>query len=97
MDGIQPHRFIANRRGKSGSSDRFHFPGLQNHCDGDCNHETKRCLLLGRKAMTKLDSVLQSKDITLMEKIGIVKAMVFLVVLYRCESLGHKEGLASKN
>ena len=47
--------------------------------------------------MTKLDSVLQSKDITLMEKIGIVKAMVFLVVLYRCESLGHKEGLASKN
>ena len=59
MDGIQPHRFIANRRGKSGSSDRFHFPGLQNHCDGDCNHETKRCLLLGRKAMTKLDSVLQ--------------------------------------
>ena len=65
--------------------------------DGDCSHEIKRCLLLGRKAMTNLDSVLQSKDITLMEKIGIVKAMVFLVVLYRCESLGHKEGLASKN
>ena len=86
MDGIQSHCFIANRRGKSGNNDRFHFPGLQNHCDGDCNHETKRCLLLGRKAVTKLDSILQRKSIILMEKVCIVKAMVFLVVMHGCKS-----------
>ena len=59
--------------------------------DSDCSHEIKRCLLLGRKAMTNLDSVLKSEDITLPTKIHIVKAMVFTVVMYRCE-LDHEEG-----
>jgi len=54
--------------------------------DGDCSHEIKRPLLLGRKAMTKLDSLLKSRDITLLTKIHIVKAMVFPVAMYRCDS-----------
>ena len=54
--------------------------------DGDCSHEIKRCLVLGRKAMTNLNSVLKSRDITLPTKVHIVKAMVFPVVMYRCES-----------
>ena len=54
--------------------------------DGDCSHEIKRCLLLGRKAMTNLNSILKSRDITLPTKVGLVKAVVFPVVLYRCES-----------
>ena len=59
--------------------------------DGDCSHEIKRPLLLGRKAMTKLDSLLKSRDITLLTKIHVVKAMVFPVVMYGCE-LDHKAG-----
>ena len=59
--------------------------------DGDCCHEIKRCLLLERKAMTNLDSILKSRDITLSTKVHLVKAMVFPVVMYRCE-LDHKEG-----
>ena len=54
--------------------------------DGDCSHEIKRYLLLGRKAMTNLDSILKSKDITLLKKVHIAKAMVFPVVMYGCES-----------
>ena len=54
--------------------------------DGDCGHETKRCLLLGRKAMTNLDSELKSRDITLPTKVHLVKAMIFPVVMYGCES-----------
>ena len=54
--------------------------------DGDCSHEIKRCLLLGRRAMTNLDNILKSRDITLLTKVHIVKAMVFLVVMYGCES-----------
>ena len=54
--------------------------------DGDCSHEIKRCLLLGRKAMTDLDSILKSRDITLSTKVRLVKAMVFPVVMYECES-----------
>ena len=54
--------------------------------DGDCSHEIKRCLLLGRKVVTNLDSILQSRDITLLTKICIVKDTVFLVVMYGCES-----------
>ena len=54
--------------------------------DGDCSHEIRKCLLLGRKAMTNLDSVLKSRDITLPMKVHIVKAMVFPVVMYGCES-----------
>ena len=57
-----------------------------NHCNGDCNHEIKRRLLLGGKAMTNLDSVLQSRDVTLPTKVYIVKAMVFQVVMYGCEN-----------
>ena len=56
----------------------------QNH--GDCSHEIRRCLLFGRKAMTNLDSILKSRDITLLTKVCIAKAMVFPVVMYRCES-----------
>ena len=65
----------------------FIFLGSKITADSDCSHETKRCLLLGRKAMTILDNVLKSRDITLPTKVCIVKAMVFLVVMYRCESL----------
>ena len=54
--------------------------------DGDCSHEIKRCLLLGRKVMTNLDSILKSRDITLPAKVCLVKAMVFPVVMYECES-----------
>ena len=59
--------------------------------DGDCSHEIKRCLLLGRKTMTNIDRILRSRNITLLTKIHIVKPMVFPVVMYRCE-LDHKEG-----
>ena len=64
----------------------FNFLGSKITADGDCSYEIKRCLLLGRKAMTNLDSILISRDITLLTKVHIVKAMVFLVVMYRCES-----------
>ena len=64
----------------------FIFLGSKITADGDYNHEIKRCLLLGRKAMTNLDSVLKSRDITLLTKVHIVKAMVFPVVMYGCES-----------
>ena len=64
----------------------FIFSGSKITADGDCSHEIKRCLLLGRKVMTKLDSILKSRDITLPTKVCLVKAMVFPVVLYGCES-----------
>ena len=64
----------------------FIFLGSKITADGDCNHEIKRRLLLGRKAMTNLDSVLKSRDITLPTKVHLVKAMVFPVVMYGCES-----------
>ena len=64
----------------------FIFVGSKITADGDCSHEIKRCLLLGRKVMTNLDSVLKSRDITLPTKVCLVKAMVFPVVMYRCES-----------
>ena len=60
--------------------------------DGDCSHEIKRYLLLGRKAMTNLDSILKSRDITLPTKVHMVKAMVCPIVMYGCESWDHKEG-----
>ena len=69
----------------NGNSERLYFAGLQNHSDGDCSHEIKRCLLLGRKAMTNLDSILKSRDITLPTNVCLVKAMVFPVVMYGCE------------
>ena len=64
----------------------FIFLGSKLIVDGDCSHEIKRCLLLGRKTMTNLDSVLNNRDITLLTKAFIVKAMVFPVVMYECES-----------
>ena len=64
----------------------FIFLGSKITPDGDCNHEIKRCLLLGRKIMTNLDSILKSRDITLPTKIHLIKAMVFPVVIYGCES-----------
>ena len=64
----------------------FIFGGSKITADGDCSHEIKRCLLLGRKVMTDLDSVLKNRDITLSTKVCLVKAMVFPVVMYGCES-----------
>ena len=65
--------------------------------DGDCCHEIKRCLLLGRKAMTNLDGVFKSRDITLLTNVHTVKAMVFPVVMYRCESWTRKKVELLKN
>ena len=64
----------------------FIFLGSKITADGDCSHEIKRCLLLGRKAMTNIDSILESRNITLPTKIHLVKAMVFSIVIYGCES-----------
>ena len=64
----------------------FIFLGSRITADGDCSHEIKRCLLLGRKAMTNLDSILKNRDITLPTKVRLVKAMIFPVVIYGCES-----------
>ena len=64
----------------------FIFGGFKITADGDCSHEIKKCLLLGRKAMTSLDSILKSRDVTLPTKAHLVKAMVFPVVMYGCES-----------
>ena len=75
-------------REKVGTVTDFIFLGSKITADGDCSHEIKRCLLLGRKVMTKVyDSILKSRDITLPTKVYIVKAMVFPVVMYGCESL----------
>ena len=62
------------------------FLGSKISADGDCSHEIKRCLLLGRKAMTNLDSILKSRDLTLLTKVRLVKVMVFPVVTYGCEN-----------
>ena len=64
----------------------FIFEGSKITADGDCSHEIKRCLLLGRKVMTNLDSILKSRDITLSTKVRLIKAMVFPVIMYGCES-----------
>ena len=77
---------MANRRGNSGNSGRFFLVGSEITADSDCSHKIKRCLLLGRKAMTNLDSIFKSRDITLPTKDRLVKAMVFPVVMYGCES-----------
>ena len=77
---------MGNRWGNSGNSVRLYFWGLQITADGDCSPEIKRCLLLGRKVMTNLDSIFKSRDITLPAKVHLVKAVVFPVVMYGCES-----------
>ena len=69
-----------------GNSDRLYFEGSKITADGDYSHEIKRCLLLGRKVMTNVDSILKSRDISLPTKVHPVKAMVFPVVMYGCES-----------
>ena len=78
--------FMGNRWGNSGNNVRLYFGGGSKiTADGDCSHEIKRRLLLGRKAMTNLDSIFKSRDITLPTKVHLVKAMVFPVVMYGCE------------
>ena len=69
----------------------FIILGSKITADGDCSHEIKRCLLLGRKTMTNLDSILTRRDFTLLTKVHFIKAMVFLVVMYRCQIWNHKE------
>ena len=77
---------MGNRWGNSGNSGILYFGGSKITADGDCSHEIKRHLLLGRKVMTNLDNILKSRDITLPTKVHLVKAMVFLVVLHGCET-----------
>ena len=77
---------MANRWGNSLNSERLYLGGSQIPADGDCSHEIKRRLLLGRKVMTNLDSIVKSRDITLPTKVRLVKAMVFPMVIYECES-----------
>ena len=77
---------MANRWGNSGNSVRLYFGASQITADGDCSHEIKRCLLLGRKVMTNLDNLFESRDITLSTKVRLVKVMVFPVVMCGCES-----------
>ena len=77
--------------GKIGNSDRFYFLGYKITVDGDCSHEIKRQLLLGRKAMTNLDGILKNRDFTLPTKVRLVKAMVLPVVMYGCQSWAIKK------
>ena len=82
---------MANRWGNRETVTDFILGGSKITADGDCSHEIKRCLLLGRKVMTNLDSILKSRDITLPTKVHLGKAMVFPVVMYGCESWTIKE------
>ena len=77
---------MANRWGSTGNRGRLYFGGSKITADGDCTHEIKRCLLLGRKVMTNLDCIFKSRDITLPTKVHLVKAMVFPVVMNGSES-----------
>ena len=86
VHGTQPHYFMANRWVNSGKSDNFIFLGSKITADGDCSQEIKKHLLLGRKAMTNLYSILRSRYITLLTKFHLVKAMVFPVVMYGFDS-----------
>ena len=89
---------MVNRWGDSGNSVRLYFlGGSKITADGDCSHEIKRRLLFLRKVMTNLDSILKSRDITLPAKVHLVKAMVFPVVMYGCESWTVKKAGCQKN
>ena len=77
---------MANRLGNSRNSGRLYFFGLQNHCRWWLRHDIRRCLFLGRKVLTNLDRVLKSRDITLLTNVHLVKAVVFPVIMYGCES-----------
>jgi len=81
-----PHHFMGNRWKTVETVSDFIFLGSKITADGDCSHEIKRILLLGRKVMTNIDSILKSRDVTLPTKVRLVKAMVFPVVMYGCES-----------
>ena len=84
---MKSHHFMANRWRNSGKMTDFIFGGVKKiTADGNCSHEIKRRLLLGRKVMTNLDSMLKSRDVDLPTKVRLVKNMVFLVVMYGCES-----------
>ena len=83
---------MANRWGNNGNNNRLFFFGSKITADGDYSHEIKRLLLLGRQVMTNLDSILKSRDITLLTKVRLVKAMVFPVVMHGCESRMIKKG-----
>ena len=82
---------MADRWEIYGNSERLYFGGSKVTADSDCSHEIKRCLLLGRKVMTNVESILKSRDISLPTKGHLVKAMVFPVVMYGCESSTIKE------
>ena len=82
---------MENRWGNNGIVRNVIFLGSKITADGDCSHEIKRRLVLGRKVMTNLDSILKSRDITLPTKVRLVKAVIFLVVMYGCESWSIKE------
>ena len=77
---------MGNQWGNSENSVILYFGGLQITADGDCSHEIQRCLFSGRKVMTNLDSIFKSRDITLPTNVHLVKALVFPVVMYGCES-----------
>ena len=87
---------MGNRLGNNGNNEDFLFLDSKITADGDCSHEIKRCLLLRRKAITNLDSVLKSREITLLTKFHINKAMVFPVVLYGCENWTIKKALRQR-
>ena len=87
---------MGNRWGNSGNSDRLYFLDPKIIADGDCSHEIKKYLLLGRKVMTNLDSILKSGDITWLTKVRLVKAVVFPVVMYGCESWTIKKAESQK-
>ena len=83
---------MANRSGNSGNSDRLYFwGGSKITADGDCSHEIKRRLLLGRKVTNNLDSILKSRDITVPTNVYLVKAMIFPIFMYGCESWSIKK------
>ena len=90
------HHFMGNRWGNSGNSVRLYFGGSKITADGDCSHEMKRHLLLGRKITTNLDSIFKSRDITLPTKVHLVKAMVFPVVIVCIWELDCEESWAPK-
>ena len=83
--GIQSHHFMANTWENNGNSEKLYFGGLQNHCRWWLQPDIKRCLLLGRKAVTNLDSILKTRDIALPTKVHLVKSMVLPVVMCGCE------------
>ena len=82
---------MTNRWGNNGNADIFIFLGSKITAVSDCSQEFKRCLLLGRKAITNLDSILKSRDITVLTKVHLVKAMDFPAVMYRCKSWAIKK------